>query len=162
MQCQEMSMCCLSTTKIYYYYCLVQYTIAITLCCGAVQQQQAKYLGPTIEHQQLLSETGTSEHCSIRKSGLVSNQDLKNKVGIRNSSGYMCMDIISIQYILQRPLTKYLRCPLSIPTHVFNVHCPYKSLSTSTISNTKVDQHQSRSSNAVKQIQLGSNKCFRC
>jgi len=73
----------------------------------------------------------------------------------------MCMDIISIQYIFQRPLTKYLRCPLSIPTHIFNVHCPYKSLSISTISNTKVDQYQSRSSNAVKQIQLGSNKCFR-
>ena len=152
MQCQEMSMCCLSTTKIYYY-CLVQYTIAITLCCGAVQQQQeqqqqAKYLGPTFEYQQVLSETGTSEHCSIRNSGLVCTQDL----GIRNSSGYMCMDTISIQYTLQRPLTKYLRCPLSIPTHVFNVHCPYKSLLISTISNTKVDQYQSRSSNAVKQI----------
>ena len=140
MQCQEMSMCCLSTTKIYYY-CLVQHTIAITLCCGAVQQQQEKYLGPMFEHQQLLSGTRTSGYCSIRNSGLVSNQDL----GIKNSSGYMCLYTISIQYILQRPLTKYLRCPLSIPTHIFNVHCPYKSLSISTISNTKVDQYQSLS-----------------
>ena len=136
MQCQEMSMCCLSTTKICYY-CLVQYIIAITHCCGAVQQQQeqqqqTKYLSPVFEHQQLLSGTETSEHCSIRNSGLVSNQDL----GIRNS---ICMDIVSIQYILQRPLTKYLRCPLSIPIHVFNVHCPYKLLSRSTIPNSKVD-----------------------
>jgi len=46
--------------------------------------------------------------------------------------------------------------------NIFDVHCPYKLLSISTISNTKVDQYQSRSSNAVKQIQLGSNKCFRC
>ena len=100
------------------------------------------------EHQQLLSGTRTSGYCSIRNSGLVSNQDL----GIKNSSGYMCLYTISIQYILQRPLTKYLQCPLSIPTHVFSVHCPYKLLSISTIFNIKVDQHQSRSSNAVKQI----------
>jgi len=72
----------------------------------------------------------------------------------------MCMNIISIQYILQRPLTKYLRCPLSIPTHVFNVHFPYKLLSISTISNTKVDQYQSRSSNAVKQTDSRQQHMF--
>ena len=108
------------------------------------------------EHQQLLSGTRTSGYCSIRNSGLVSNQDL----GIKNSSGYMCLYTISIQYILQRPLTKYLQCPLSIPTHVFSVHCPYKLLSISTISNTKVDQYQSRSSDAVKQSDSRQQQMF--
>ena len=73
-----------------------------------------------------------------------------SRVGIWNNSGYTRIGIINIQHILQCPLIKHLRCPLSIPNHVFNVPCPYKSLSISTISNIKVD-HSLLSTNITRQ-----------
>jgi len=81
-----------------------------------------------------------------RTFGTLFNQELwiSVKVGIRNNSGYTCMDIISIQYIRQRPLTKYLRCPLFIPTissmSIVHInHCWYQPFPIPKVVNIKVD-----------------------
>ena len=99
-----------------------------------------------------------------RNFGTLFNQELwiSLKVGIRNSSGYTCMGIINIQYILRRPLTKYLRCPLFIPTissmSIVHInHCWHQPFPIPKLINIKVD-HPMLSN---KQI-LGSNKCLRC
>jgi len=81
-----------------------------------------------------------------RNFGTLFNQELwiSLKVGIRNSSGYTCMGIINIQYILQRPLTKYLRCPLFIPTissmSIVHInHCWHQPFPIPKLINIKVD-----------------------
>ena len=118
MQRQEMSMCCLSTTKIFYYYCLVQCITAITHCRGAEQQQQQEqYLGQTFEHQQLLTGTETLEHCSIRNSGLVSKLVSGTIVDIR-------VWVSSIFNIF------------------FDVHCPYQAMSSMSIVHINYCQYQ--------------------
>ena len=114
-------------------------TIIITHCRGAGQQQQkqAKHLSPMSEYQQLLIGTETLEHCSIELW-------ISVKVGIRNNSGYTCIGIINIQYILQCPLTKHLRCPLSISTissmSIVQInYCRYQSFPISKLINIKGD-----------------------
>ena len=108
MQSQEVSMCCFSTTKIFYY-CLVQQTIAITHCRRAVQQQQ-------VQQQQQTKYLGTII-VTVRNRNFepLFNQELwiSVKVGIWNNSGYTRISITNIQHILQ--------CPLIIPSHVFNI-----------------------------------------
>jgi len=89
------------------------------------------------EYQQLLIGTETLEHCSIELW-------ISVKVGIRNNSGYTCIGIINIQYILQCPLTKHLRCPLSISTissmSIVQInYCRYQSFPISKLINIKGD-----------------------
>ena len=119
---QEMSMCCFSTTKIFNY-CLVQQTIAITHCRGAVQQQYTKYLSLMFGHQQLLTGTETLEHSF--------NQELWVNVKGR---------YLKQQWIYAYRHHQYSTySSMSIDHNIFNVHCPYQPLSISTISNIKVD-----------------------
>ena len=120
MLCQEVSMCCFSTTKIFNY-CLMQQTIIITHCRGAGQQneqQQTKYLSSMFGHQQLLTGTETLEHSF--------NQELwvSVKVGIWNNSGYTRIGIINVQHILQCPQTILTMSSMSI---VRINYCRYQS-----------------------------------